>query len=64
MEKQFSIDREKMREDYNRQVHELEAKIRQQISEFITRNKQSHQDNLVEIKKLRENYEQRIKKMR
>lgn len=29
MEKQFSIDREKMREDYNRQVNELEAKIRQ-----------------------------------
>ncbi len=38
--------------------------MRQEISEFITRNKESHNDHLGEIKQLRENYEQRVKKMR
>jgi hypothetical protein len=39
MERQFSADREKMREEYNRQVAELEARVRKEIEEFITKNK-------------------------
>lgn len=53
MERQFNVDREKMRDEYNKQVQELEKKIRVEIEEFILRNKESHEDNLGEIKKLR-----------
>lgn len=57
-------DREKMREEYNRQVAELEARVRKEVDQFITKNKESHEDSLGEMKKLREGYETRLKNMK
>jgi hypothetical protein len=64
MERQFSGDRERMREEYNRQVGELEGRVRKEIEEFISKNRESHEGNLEEIKRLREGYETKIKKMK
>lgn len=61
MEVQFANDRQKMRQTYKADIEELEYKRKNEQEQFMKKNRQTYDEYLTQIKRVREDYEDRIR---
>ena len=53
----------RLKGQYGKRIKEQEARMQQEMEEFINGNKESHTSKIDEIKQIKETYEARLKKM-